>query len=257
MSLSAATSVKKVDTKKAEKSEITYSGELSATHSSGLQKVDAIDYSSSADLEASFAATYAGTKYSISASTTKELTNQRELHLNNAYLGAARSLYKFNDELSLSGSTKITIPLSEAAKDYQRLKTGISLTPTLSYKPVAGLSISYSPSAQMNFHEYKISLTGASNYQYVAGNTLAASYSFSSGVYVYANASYSRLFSYDGNTKDSYRFTQLIGLPLGQYEISAGHVMGGSPLAANGVETDVRFFDSRDSTIFAVLTVGF
>lgn len=238
-------------------SEIKWSAEVGTTYSSGLQKVDAIDYSSSADIEASLAATIDGTKYSFSSSVTKELTKQRELHLNNAYLGAARSLYKFNDEFALSGSLKLTLPLSEAAKDYQRLRTSIAATPTISWKNNQGLSLSYSPTAQVSFHEFKTSKTGASNYQYVAGNTLAATYSFVSGLYVYANASYSRLFSYDGNTKDSYRFTQLIGYPIDNFDLSFGHVMGGSPLAANGIETEVRLFDSRDSTIFGVLSVSF
>src|SRR5690606_5806433 len=157
---------------------------------------------------------------------SKELTNQRELGVSNAYIGAARSLYRFNDQFTLRGDTKITLPFSEASKDYQRQITGLSVTPSLGWKSDFGLSLSYSVSGTANFHKYKTAMTGASNYQYVASNSLSATYQFASGLYLYANASYSRLFTYHNNTKDSYKFMQIVGYPIDNFDLAIGHVMG-------------------------------
>lgn len=255
--LLAQTTVKKIDGSKAKEESVKWSSEIVTTYASSLNKTDSIDYSSSADFEATLSALFKETKFSLTASATKELTNQRELNLNNASLAAARSLYKFNDQWSSAASVKVTIPLSEAAKDYQRQITGVSLTPSLKWKSDFGLSLGYAPNAQVNFHKYKNSVTGSSNYQYVLGNSLSATYLTSAGLYAYASAGYSRLTTYRGNSKDSYKFLQLIGYPVGKYDFAIGHVIGGSPLAANGIETDVRLFDSRSSTVFGMLTVSF
>jgi len=202
------------------------------------------------------AATYAGTKFYVNTSATKALTGERQLDMNNVYLGASRTLYKFDDQWTLSGGLKVTIPTSEASKDYQRQITGVNVAPKLAWKD-GGLNISYAPSATVNFHEYKTSYTGASNYQYVLSNALSAVYQFGSGLYLYGQAQYSRLISYDRNTKDSYRFMQIVGYPVGDFDLAIGHMLGGSPLATNGIENEVRFFDSRDSTVFGMVTVSF
>ncbi len=256
-SAEAQTVVKKLDTTGKKENVVKFSSEFVGTYSSGLQKVDAVDYSSTFDFEATLAATVRETKLYVSTGVSKELTNQREAGISNAYIGATRSLYKFNDQFSLSGDAKVTLPFSEASKDYQRQITGISVTPSLSWKSDFGLSLRYSFSGVTNFHKYKTAMTGASNYQYVASNAIAATYQFASGLYLYANASYSRLFTYHNNTKDSYKFMQIVGYPIDNFDLAVGHVMGGTPLAANGIETDVRFFDSRDSVIFGMLTVSF
>ena len=257
-SLWAQTSVKKIDNKSSKESDIKWSGEFGTTYSSNLYRSGSINKSTGADFDATVAATYSGTKYSLNATATKALTGERQLDLNNAFLGAARSLYKFNDSLSLSGTARVTIPLSEASKDYQRQITGVSLAPKLTWKSDFGLSAAYSASGLVNFHQYETSLTGASNYQYVIGNAVALTYEFGSGIYAYANATYSKLITYQGNTRDSYRFIQMLGGPIAKnVDLGIGHVLGGSPLAANGIETDIRFFDSRDSTVFGMLTISF
>lgn len=257
-SVHAQTVVQELDslTKDADSS-IQWSSQFVGTYASSLQDTDSVDYSSSADIEATLNAVYNKTRYSLSAGASKALTGERKLMASNAYLAAARSLHKFNDHLSLNGSATATIPLSEAAKDYQRQITGFSFAPSLSYRSDFGLTLTYALKGTVNLHKYETSMSGSSNYQYNASNTLTAIYQFNSGFYIFANASYSRLFTYQGNTSDRYRFMQLVGYPIDIYDISIGHVMGGSPLAANGIENEVRFFDSRDSTIFGMLTVSF
>ncbi|PIP90275.1 MAG: hypothetical protein COW01_02390 [Bdellovibrionales bacterium CG12_big_fil_rev_8_21_14_0_65_38_15] len=257
-SLLAQTSVKTLDTKSKSEEAIKWSGEFGTTYSSNLYKSGSTVKSTGADFDATVAATINKTKYSLNATATKALTGERQLDLNNAYLGAARSLYRFDDQWSLSGTARLTIPLSEASKDYQRQITGVSLAPKLTWKSDFGLTAAYSASGLVNFHKYETSLTGASNYQYIVGNALALTYEFGSGMYVYANATYSKLITYQGNTKDSYRFIQMVGSPIAEnVDFGLGHIIGGSPLAANGIETDIRFFDSRDSTVFGMLTLSF
>lgn len=256
LSHAQSTSVQKLNTKKAGEDSIKWSSEFVTTYSSNLYKVGATESSSGADFDATLAATYAGTKFYVNTSVTKALTGQRDLSMNNVYLGAARTLYKFDEQWTLSGGMKVTIPTSEASKDYQRQITGVNVAPKISWKN-GGLNLSYAPSATVNFHEYETSLTGASNYQYVLSNSLSAVYQFESGLYLYGQALYSRLFTYERNTKDSYRFMQMVGYPVGQFDLALGHMLGGSPLATNGIETEVRFFDSRDSTVFGMLTVSF
>lgn len=256
MSHAQSTSVQNLSTHKAQEDSLKWSGEFATTYSSDLHKVNSVEHSSGADFDATLSATYAATKYYINTSVSKALTGERQLDMNNVYLGASRTLYKFDDQWTLSGGLKVTIPTSEASKDYQRQITGVNVAPKISWKN-GGLNLSYGPSATVNFHKYKTSLTGASNYQYVLSNSLSAVYQFDSGLYLYGQAQYSRLVSYNGNTKDSYRFMQMVGHPVGEFDLAIGHMLGGSPLATNGIENEVRFFDSRDSTVFGMLTVSF
>ncbi len=256
-SLWAQTSVNQIDNLgNAKSDEVTWSSDITMTYSSNLNKPDSVNFASAADFEGTMAAVFKGTRFALTTSITKNLTGEREANMNNASISAARSLYKFNKELSLSGSTSVLIPFSESSRDYQKQITGISVATPLIWRSNAW-RLSYSPSLRKNFHETKTSLTGASNYEYILGNSVSALYQFSIGAYAQASASYSRLYTYRNNQRDNYRFTQVIGYPIDNFDIAIGHVLGGSPLAVNGVETDIRFFDSRDSTVFGMLTVSF
>ncbi len=251
----AQTSVNQLDNISS-KNDVIFNSLITTTYSTNLNKPDSVNFSNSMDLDAELAAIYKGIRFSLSTGMTKNLTGERRTLLNNASLGAVKNLYSFNKNWSILGSSRLVIPLSEAARDFQKQITGVSVATPIVWRN-SSWRISYGPSVVTNFHQTQTALNGTSNFQYILGQSLSILHFKSNGFYAMANSSYSRLISYQGNTLDNYRFTQLVGYSIGMYDFAVGHVMGGSPLAPNGVETDIRFFDSRDSTLFGMLTVLF
>lgn len=244
--------VSKKSTAKVEKPSKAYNVTFSSVLTSSLHKTSDIDHQLSNEF--SIAPTYSlGNGYTLlsSISGTKDLKGERKFHLGDASFGVTTTLRKF-DKLKISGTALSTIPLSEGTKDYQQLRTSITLVPKLSYSAMKGLTLAYSPSAKVNFHKFKTSLTGASNTQYQLANTAVVSYSGLGWMAATATATYLRKFTYGGNSSDVYAFSQtLTFLPTDVTSVSIGHAFGANPLQPNGVDNDIEVFDSRKSSVFA------
>ncbi len=194
-------------------------------------------------------------KSSFSLSFNKQLDNYRQESLNNAGLSFSGFSTQLSKRLTLSGSTGLTIPLSDAARKSQDLITTIRLTPSFSYKfnkdILKNLSINYSPSFYLSFHEYKVQATGKSNTRYSINNRLVLSYSLTSRLGFSLDNAYTRQWNYSGQPSDSFRFDQNLGYDLGSgLNISIGHSIGGSALAVNGYDSNVQFFDKNASTVY-------
>lgn len=104
----------------------------------------------------------------------------------------------------------------------------------------------------MNFHEFKTSLTGKSNTQYSLSQSAAFSYNVADLFGISLTGAYARSFTYNGNSKDFYSLGQSISFaPTDATEIVVGHSIGGNPLSANGIDSDIEIFNSRDSSVYA------
>lgn len=257
LSHSAQTSVQTLSTEAANEEAFKLSGSLTTYVSTGLQRRDSVNASTSSDAELALRLKISDFTYGFDGSVSKELTGQREMTLNNAALSAGTTIFKPNDDFSISAKLSATLPLSERSKDYQHQITGIGLSTGFKYQATEDLTISYTPRATLNFHEFKIAEDGTSNYQYTLANTLSFDYALSESFTLSAMAKYSRLTSYAGNSKDKYDFDQSISYDFAPYSVAIGHSIGKSPLAANGVETEIKLFDSNDSTIYGQFGFSF
>ncbi|MFT6069292.1 MAG: hypothetical protein ACJAT2_002776 [Bacteriovoracaceae bacterium] len=184
-------------------------------------------------------------------SGTKDLKGERKFHMGNGFIALSKGLRKF-DNLSISASLSAVIPLAEATKDIQTLRTGIKLSPKFSYKATENSSLSYSPGIKINFHEYKTSLVGTSNTQYSLSQSASYNYNAWDLFSISLGGSYARSFTYNGNSKDFYSLSQSISFaPSDATGIEVGHSIGGNPLSANGTDSDINIFNSRESGVYA------
>ena len=254
----AQTSVKKVDSKKAEVEEAAkFSGSATTYINSGLQKLDSAQSSQSADFALALRLATEDISFGLSSSISKELTGQREFTFNNVGLSAAKSLWKSEKDLSVSGKLSLTLPFSERSKDYQKLITGVGVSTPVVYRATDSITLAYIPNLGVNFHSAKVAINGSSNYQYTLTNTLNADFALSDRFTLSALGQYSRLITYRGNSKDVYKLEQSLSYDLSPYTVAIGHSLGGTPLAANGVETEVKVFDSNQSTVYAQFGISF
>ncbi len=257
-SLWAQTSVKKVDTKNADSEiETKFSGVLNSYLNSGFEKFNSVDSQVSTDLELVLRLKVNEITYGLDSSASKDLSGERTFGINNSAFSAGASLYKPNDDFSISGKLSITIPLSEKSTDYQYLTTALGLSTTFMLKASDSVTLTYLPKGTLNFHEYKTALDTTSNYHYTLAHTLNMDYAISDSFTLSLLGKYTRLTTYSGNSKDNYKFEQSIAYDFEPYTIALGHTLGGSPLAANGVETEIKLYDANDSTIYAQFGISF
>ncbi len=199
---------------------------------------------------------------SISAKTSfsKELTNEREAYMGDSSFSFSRNVASPTKGIVSFGSLSFKIPTSEGSKDYAKLRTGVSLSEGISISdeilPLKNFSILTILGATKNFHEFKTSLTGRSNTSYSLSGVAYLTYSATDKLYFNLGGTYMKGWTYENNTKDLYSFSQAVGYSFtSAFNLEVGHEFGGSPLSPNGRKTEIEFFDERDSSVYASLTI--
>lgn len=193
-------------------------------------------------------------KLSVSQLLDKDLKNDRLETWNDTQVSFSRSIYTFNDVFSLSGRVSGTIPLSEESTENANLITSIGLFPTLAadLNPyIKGLSLSYIPSFRRSFHEFETKADGGSNTAYSWAQRLVIDYSFSESFSLSLDQSYIRGYTYRGTSNDRFSFDQSLNYQMNKnVSWSLGHSLGGSALAVNGSDSNVRLFDENESSVY-------
>jgi hypothetical protein len=194
-------------------------------------------------------------------SLNKDLKGERRQRLNDAYIGSTGGLY-FAQHWSLSLLGLAFLPLSEDSKDNRNLTTGIYIAPILSLDgssmDLPHLRLSLRPSFRQNFHQFETALSGDSNNKSTIGFNLTLSYQVLPSILLISRNNYNKSNTYRGNTRDQYVFEQIISWQFHpRASMSVGHVLGGTPLAPNGVDTDIRFFNRNDSQLYSSIGYTF
>ncbi len=236
-----------------------YSVTLSTSAVSSFHRFDSIDKTFGSDY--GITGVYSFDGFSVIASTSgfQDYRGERKWYWGDASLGLYRGLGTMG-RINVSGTLTGIIPMSENNKDYRRMYTGLIAAPLFSLRMdrygVAGLTLSYRPSASMYFHQHEVALNGSSNTRYSFGQRLRASYAITERIYFGLSASYARSFTYAGNSRDSYGFLSSLGFQLGQKtSLEMGHSTQGNPLKANGIDNELVFFNLRDSIAFVSLAI--
>lgn len=234
----------------------------SASISSNLYKNSSSDYSLNSDLALDPSLTLEdGTTLIGHLSLYKDLRGERKEELNDAYIGGIKTIFR-HGPTSISFLGLGFIPLSERSYKDQKLQTGIMLAPTFNLSleelMLPGLRVSLRPSYRQNFHKFKTSLSGNSNFERTLSTSLTLSYYATDALLLTSRNTYSRSFTYNGNETDSYRFEQsLTYLFTARASLTFGHLNGGNPLAANGIDTEVQFLNRRSSTVYTSVSYTF
>ena len=196
-----------------------------------------------------------------SVSGNKNLNGERLWKWGNTAFGLSSGLAT-TKYIRISGSLTASLPTSETAKDYQKMITALTASPSFSLVGkelgLKNVGISYKPSATVYFHEYTTALYGSSNKQYALSNKLSLSYSLSDQLALFGAGTYGRTITDKGNASDFYSFVAGGSYsPTAKTNISTGIAQGGSPLAPNGYETDIDLYDARSASMFFSLGVTY
>ncbi|MCO4793448.1 MAG: hypothetical protein KC493_07045 [Bacteriovoracaceae bacterium] len=259
--LSIGTTLASDSTSSVKKSK-NWSLSTSATLNTSMHHLDDAEKSISSDLGVSHSYKFKnGVRMFTSVSGNKNLQGERKWNWSNSAVGLSTTLGQ--SEAGRVGGTLIGyIPTSEYSKKYQKMITGFKASPSFTIFGknfgINSMSISYVPNAALYFHEYTTALTGGSNTQYSLGNALSVNYGFSDQVSMNVTGSYNRRVTYEGGERDSFGFAATAGYsPTAQTSLSLGYANGGSPLAANGSNTDIDIFDERSAAMFFSLGYTF
>lgn len=194
-------------------------------------------------------------------SLAKDLRGEREEQLNDGYLGFSKGLYR-QDAVSFSLLGLAFLPYSKESRENQYLDGGLMIAPTMaidfSNYGAPGLRVSLRPSYRHNFHRYTTSKTGNSNLRQTYGLNLTLTYQLTGSIILISRNNYNRSITYRSNTRDAYRLEQAISYQFHpRASVTFGHLNGGSPLAPNGTDTEVKVFDNRSSQVYSSLSYTF
>jgi len=254
-----AKSESKVKSKAAKKESKAWQASANAILNSNLYKTSSVNHSASMNVDANWGYKF-DNKVSIGASLVgnKALTGTREFELLSSSFSLKRPIKKFK-YVSLSGGLRVKLPTSEYARKIQQLNLGVSASApiimALSKLGVPGLTLVNVPAVSVNDHKFKTALNGTPNTQYTLSNAFVVSYGATDWLTFKGLAQYAKSFTYNNNTKDSYYLSQSILFTIAtdtfsDMGIEIGHGYGGTPLAPNGRDTEVKLFDSKSSTVF-------
>lgn len=201
-------------------------------------------------------------KLSASFTMDKDLTGLREETFRDPSISLSKKLPNIGKHTTTSGKISTKIPVSESSRKTTSLQTALSVSGMALFDAskyiTKGLTIGYSAGLINNFHEFKVTTSGRSNTQRTLTNSLVFDYSINDQLGLYLDNTYYRNYTYDGRSNDYFSFDQSITYShdIG-VSLSLGHAIGGSALAINGRESNVKLFDNNDSTYYFTLAYSY
>ncbi|MCC7440374.1 MAG: hypothetical protein IT285_02005 [Bdellovibrionales bacterium] len=176
-------------------------------------------------------------------------------------LSARYKGWELNPFLTFTPGLTLTLPFHKDAIARQSLILGASVGPRLTYDlsraGLTGVSGLLELTLGHNLHRYETATTGRSNVgprvgaMGVIGWDLPVAYGLRAELAMVRAQGW----SYRGSTaSQSFDFNQeLSWQATGQFSLAVGHNNAGSALAANGLDSNISFFNERSSTIYTSL----
>lgn len=198
--------------------------------------------------------------FTLGSSFYKSFVDEREAQMNDSSFSFSFKGIELTKGLYTASKMSLKIPTSELSRDYANLRTGASFSQVLSVGDnilrVKDLSLLTILGGVKNFHKYKTSLTGSSNTSHSLSAVAYLSYSVTEEFYLSLGGTYVKGWTYENNTRDLYSFSQAMGYSFSpRYNLEIGHEFGGTPLSPDGKNVEIEFFDERDSSVYASLTI--
>ncbi len=200
-----------------------------------------------------------GTTLNAYGAVIKNHKGDRKSELQNAYGGATHRIHSFDDNKGLFFTEgRVYIPLNKDNRKGDGFITRLYAAPILSYT-LGDFKTVLRSAFSKNFHEYQERTNGKVNTSHSLGNSITLIYTPAKWVSFDAYFLNTNSWSYYGNRRpDTFEMGQSIGLTLSEnLGLTFGHVLGGNSFRSNGVDSNIRVFDRRDSTVYAELNVSF
>lgn len=201
-------------------------------------------------------------KASLSLTMDKELTGYREEDFRDPSLSLSKSFGKISKYVTASAKASTKIPASETSRKTTSLQTALSTSGTFLYDAgkhvLEGLTIGYSLGVINNFHKYTMSSTGKSNTQRTFTNSLMFDYAINDNFGIYLDNTYYRNYTYKSEYNDFFSFDQSVTYSHDSgASVTLGHAIGGSALAIDGRESNVKLFDREESSYYITLAYSY
>jgi hypothetical protein len=195
------------------------------------------------------------------ASANKNLKDERKFLFQDPYLGHAFRLNKEKGNTNIHFGERVYIPVSEESKKNTELKTRVSVGPSIKSdlsEYVRGLTVNYRVYGDIFLNRYETAADGNPNSRYLFGNRFIIDYSFTDKFSLGLDNSYSRSYTYNNNTKDTFVFDQSLSYAATKHiSISIGHNNNGNALAIDGTASNVEIYNERSSTVYFALEMAF
>lgn len=152
------------------------------------------------------------------------------------------------------GSLAGIIPTNEDSVQLARLKGGVSLSTGLNWEAGQFLT-KYTVSLRRNFHEFTQNAQGSPNIEYTLTQVLSEEYSFNDILSLSVEGVYRNGWTYSRSPRQTYEFSASVNANVNkQWSVSLGFGNDGAVFKPNGVDSNIRAWDDRSSTVFAGLT---
>ncbi len=248
--------------KKAPKASKDWSISVRNTTTSNLHKLDSVNHYATNTTSLSASVKTGKARVSLSTSLVKELQGERDQNLSDFGLSLSRPLGKFGDYTSVSNTFSLKLPTSKNSDERASLQFQATYAPTISISGgIVGsknIGFSISPYFILPKHEYKTTTTGSSNNQFITGSSFSVGYSLTDDLSIGTSFSYTRTFKYGGEQRDFYENSFYIGYSITKTtSASLSYSIGGSPLAPNGKDTEIKFIDNDEATLSLGLSTRF
>ena len=202
-----------------------------------------------------------GSSLSTNFWLNQDFNNERELLTRDSLLTWSKSLGALTDNVSFAGKAAVTLPLSEVSYKTAGLLTAFRVIPVVAVNMnqwVPGMSLVYQPAFIVNFHKYQTATSGSSNNQYSFSQRLTVYVSIVKSVSLTLDHTYVRSWTYLGSVSDFFSLDQSLGAKISErLSLFVGHSIGGGALAANGQESNIRIFDTKDSNYYLGMSYQF
>lgn len=164
-----------------------------------------------------------------------------------------------NPTLKFSPALTLTPPLAQNRRERESLVFGAGLSGRLYFAPprLSWLEGYGQLKATRNVHEFTTSTLGASNSEWVFSGALVTKAAFTDRWSLALTAARDVGLKYNGSTDlQNFELAQELGYAFSpRWELAVGHTNAGSITAANGVDSNVSFFDPQVSVVYTTLTL--
>lgn len=235
------------------------SGSFSTEVDTNLKKASDIDKEMSVSSALNFSYLFPKS-YRVSTVLTydKDLQGERKGEIRDTYINLSRKIKDLNENISLSGSATVFLPISNTSIEKNFLTTGYNLKGILGIKVprIPNLSNSLSLGFVQNFHRSNVTISGSSNKQFLFNTNLTSSYSFWNNFSASMSFSYSKGLTYRGRIIDSYVSGETVSYSTSpKLSFGLGHGIDGTIAGARKNST-LSFFDSNRSTVYMFINLG-
>ncbi len=194
------------------------------------------------------------------ANIGKNLHESYETTLKDTKLTLSKKGIQLTENLKLSPSATLVLPTSEKSKRNEELNFGVEVNPSLSYKILDELRLSYLPRGVKNFHEYKTSRTNSLNTEYKLIQFVVLNYAFVPRWYFEPTLIYSNTWSYEGTRRDpSFMSVLEVGHDYNKnLVLAAGLTTSGSVYKAEeGLDSNIEVYDAESASIYGKFALTF